>query len=284
MTFSQKSFKREVVFLVDNGSLRPAVTLGLRRVAWRLSRETGAEVLPVSVLHSDKLPATELEGAPAMVFRGAIKRLLAEGVRHFRVLPFFFGPSRALTDFLPEVFEREAASCPDARLKIAPPLGGDPAAPDPRLAEALADRMRQVREAEGLDDTPVVLVDHGSPVRAVAELRDRVGEQLGALLPGCRVTVSSMERRPEPEYDFNEPLLEHLLGSPGFDAGSLVVVPMFLLEGRHAGPDGDIAQMCQNAEAKCPGLTIHQCALLGEHPLILAILKDRLKQGSGPAA
>ena len=88
-----------------------------------------------------------------------------------------------------------------------------------------------------------------------------------------------MERRPEPAYDFNEPLLQNLLvDETVFPAGEVVVAQLFLSPGRHAGADGDVAQICREAEEERPGLKTFLTNPLGDHPLVLEILKERLRE------
>lgn len=270
-----------VWLLVDNGSLHAASTLALRRVAAQLSQRLGEPVHPVSVLHSGKVSAGELEGRCAETLVGALRRRLRLGVRGFRVLPFFIGPSRALTQYLPDKFEasrRENSGWEAATLAIAPPLcdlDGSPG--DTRLAEALRDRVAETVRARGWACPAVALTDHGSPEPAVTQTRDHLGVQLEALLGrGCRAfTVASMERRAGPEYDFNEPLLERALRTPAFAEGPVVVAQLFLSPGRHAGRGGDIAQIATLAEAQHAALRVAPTPTLGEHPLVLDILTER---------
>jgi hypothetical protein len=85
-----------------------------------------------------------------------------------------------------------------------------------------------------------------------------------------------MERREGAAYDFCEPLLERLLRSPGWNGGEVVVAMQFLLPGRHAGPDGDVAEICRAAEAVSGGaLRTTMTGLVAEHPLLVDILADR---------
>jgi sirohydrochlorin ferrochelatase len=86
-----------------------------------------------------------------------------------------------------------------------------------------------------------------------------------------------MERRAGGEFDFNEPLLERALSGIAGDAGpgDVVILPLFFSPGRHAGPGGDIAVICEAARERHPGLRIHRTALVGEHPLLVEILADR---------
>ncbi|MEZ5303256.1 MAG: hypothetical protein R3F11_21835 [Verrucomicrobiales bacterium] len=76
------------------------------------------------------------------------------------------------------------------------------------------------------------LVDHGTPQAPVNAIRDHLAAQMKALLGGKYPHLSpcSMERRDGPEYDFNEPLLESLLGSDGF-GGEVVVSMLFISPG-----------------------------------------------------
>jgi sirohydrochlorin ferrochelatase len=124
----------------------------------------------------------------------------------------------------------------------------------------------------------VVVVDHGSPQRGVADVRNHVAQQLTVELGTAarRVLAASMERRPGPEYDFNDPLLENALRNPLCADGDVVVAMMFLSPGRHAGQGGDVVQICRKAEKSSPGLRVLMTPLVGDHPLIVEILADRL--------
>lgn len=87
-----------------------------------------------------------------------------------------------------------------------------------------------------------------------------------------------MERRPGAEYDFNEPLLETLLGAEGF-TGDVVLALLLMSPGGHAGRGGDIDAICQRAEEAHPGLNIHRADLLSEHPAMIELLATRYRQG-----
>ena len=57
---------------------------------------------------------------------------------------------------------------------------------------------------------------------------------------------------------------------------SLLIAMFFLLPGRHAGPDGDVAEIAAEL-LQSQGLeSIARTELMGTHPLILEILNDRL--------
>ncbi len=265
------------ILLVDNGSLEPAATLGLRELARRLAQRLGRDVWPVSLQHAHKVPAAQLGGEPAVIVEDFLRAQLAAGETDFVVLPVFFGPSRAISGYLPGVLAKLRTTDPRLRVRVAPVLHR---AGETALAEMLADRVRDVLTADFARGEPVrvAMVDHGSPVREVAAVRDEVAGQLAGALGEVVVAVApcSMERRPGAEYDFNEPLLENLLGRAPFNAGPVIVAQLFLQPGRHAGDEGDIAQICRAAEAKSPPLRLVRTAPLATHPRLVALLAQRI--------
>jgi hypothetical protein len=124
----------------------------------------------------------------------------------------------------------------------------------------------------------VYLCDHGSPIREVTRCRDffavSLRNQLG--LKDDELFACSMERRDGPEYDFNEPLLEGALQQAKGDA---VILMLFLLPGRHAGSDGDVATIAKEHAADCLGWKLSP--LLGTHPALPALLVQRHLKSSG---
>lgn len=266
------------IFLVDNGSLKPAAVFNLRRVAAMLGERIGAPVIPASLLHANKIPAAELDGEPALTLGPAAERSAAEGAREIVVIPFFFGASRALTDYLPQRMTELQARFPDVVVRVAMPLVDERGDNDLRLADILADNVREVLP-EGAP-ARVALVDHGSPIFEVTAVRNRLAGQLGALLgerAAC-VAPASMERREGDAYRFNEPLLENLLESVEFRDATVVVALLFLSPGRHAGDGGDIAEICREARTRHPRLRVITTRLVGEHDGIVDILATRFRQ------
>ena len=266
------------VFLVDNGSLRPGSTLNLRRIAAALSERTGMPVEAASLLHSNKVPAEDLDGEAARTLGPAATRRADEGSREIVILPFFFGPSRALTGYLPERMATLQERHPEVHVRVATPLVDLFGPVDLRLARILRDGVLETMT--GSSPPAVALVDHGSPIPEVTAVRNVLAGQLAALLEGKadRVTAASMERREGDAYRFNDPLLENLLDQPGFNQGEVVVSMLFLSPGRHAGAEGDVAGICGEAEERNPGLKTAMTPLAGEHPGILEILEERLQQ------
>lgn len=262
-----------LTLLVDNGSLAPAATLRLREIACGVAQKIGQRVEAVSLLHSSAVPAEKLGGVAAEIVEPALLRRLEQGQNEFVVLPLFFGPSRALTGYLPERIAHLRKKFPSLCVQLAPALFD---VRDDRLAKILAEQVRATARALKSDSLRVALVDHGSPAREVVAVRDQLAKLLQAQLgANTMVAASSMERRPGPEYAFGDPLLEDLLQRPDWSSGDVIVAMQFLLPGKHAGPDGDVAAICARAQERRTGLRLYQTALVGEHPLLSGILADR---------
>ncbi|CAM2849364.1 sirohydrochlorin chelatase [Rariglobus hedericola] len=274
------SSSRTAWFLFDNGSVRADSTLSLRRVAVTLAERTGLPVQAVSLLHSSKVPAESLDGEPARLLEPALMEHFAtfpdgEAV----LLPLFFGPSAALTEYVPSRLASVRARFPRARLRMAPWLV-NPEDGDCRLAGMLANQVRATAKLRGWNRPNVVLVDHGSPQAAVAAVRNHLGEQVRREL-GAEVvalSVASMERREGDAYAFNEPLLATALRTPPFNQGDVIVALQFLSPGRHAGPGGDIAEICAAAEAENAGLHTQMTQPIAGESGLIDLLAERLSQ------
>ncbi len=273
------------ITLTDNGSLRPEATLSLRRLATALGVAAGETVHPVSLLHSNRIDAAKLEDRPADTFeKFAIARRESEGTDSFLVVPLFFGPSAAIAEYLPQRVDamREEQAWPELSVQVAPCLVPTLDAADTRVAQMLADGVEKTLAEKQLSSSAsVALVDHGTPRRTVTDVRNFLAQQLADLLGDKVQTVRpcSMERRDRPEYDYNEPLLERLLGQEGFQH-DVIVSMLFLQPGRHAGAGGDVAEICADAEtAHAPTLRTHMTGLVGTHPDLIALLAERLEEG-----
>ncbi len=268
-----------VALLVDNGSRRAAATLGLRSIAERLAEACGQPVHPVSLQHADKIPPAELGGQPAQVLPAFLRKQLAAGRREFVVVPLFFGRSRALTSFIPEqvaLLEREFGRFELRQADVLSPMPQG----EPRLAEILADQVARCSRQMDAQPDCVVVVDHGSPLPDVTAVRAKVTMALRErLAEGILLSQAVMERRQGPEYDFNGQLLGDLLDACAAKkpAAVIVLAMMFISPGRHAGPGGDIDQICRDAMDRNPGLRVGVSDLVGEHPLLIEILNQRLQ-------
>jgi len=266
--------------LVDNGSYRPQSTLSLRRIAAGVSKEVDHHIHPVSLLHSTKAKAEDLNGIPAEIFEPFLKKKRSEGVNSFMVLPLFFGHSAAIYEYIPQRFMEMQKDWPELEVRCAPCMVDLTKPDDTLVAKVLADLVRKKRDEEGLTNPAVALVDHGTPRKFVNDVRNFLGSQLQELLTDDfgAVEVCSMERREEEEYAFNEPLLENLLGSPGFEK-EVILSMLFISPGRHAGPGGDIAEICEEAEKKKPGVKTLMSDLFATHDDVVPLLAKRFRQG-----
>lgn len=262
--------------LTDNGSLEPAAALALRALAAKVSSRIGEPVHPVSLLHSSTIPADRLDGVAAEILEPFLARRLAEGEASFKIVPLFFGPSLALTDYLPKRLDALAEKFPDLDVGLAAPLCDDLAGE--RLISWILERavVKVLPDDERIRPA-VILVDHGSPVPAVTEVRDRLADELslrlGAKVTG--VTAASMERREGAEYDFNEPLLATALRRLAADHSEIIVAMQFLLPGRHAGPGGDIAGIIDAFVAEHPGIRVSMTGLVAEDEALVDLLVSR---------
>ncbi len=256
------------ILLVDNGSLQPAAPLQLRLLSAEVGRLLNQTVYPVSVLHSHKIDPALLDGQPAVIFEQAVRQAKADGINELIVLPLFIGPSLAITEYLPKVFAE--ANAGKIKLSIREPLFG------PALISMLIDNLKSAGWSKG--SGTVYLCDHGSPIREVTRCRDffalSLRNQLG--LNEDELIACSMERRDGPEYDFNKPLLEDALQQA---KGEAIILMLFLLPGRHAGGDGDVATIAK--EHAPEGLRWKLSPLLGTHPALPALLVQRHLNSSG---
>ncbi|MFC4992861.1 sirohydrochlorin chelatase [Rubritalea tangerina] len=273
--------KREGIILLDNGSLRAGATLQLRQLAAALGSCLGQEVHPVSLLHSSKVAAEELGGEKAMTLVPFMRAQRELGVSRFIIVPLFFGPSGALVDYLPKrVKDLHDEGWAELEVEVAASLVH---AGDRRVAKIMAELVRERIAEKGWVRPAVAMCDHGTPVREVNAVREIVAEQLSEELGDVVkvVRACSMERREGAEYDFNEPLLEKLLGQEGFD-GQVVVSMLFAGPGRHAGAGGDVAMICDSARERCEGLETVMSDLVGRKVEALAeVLADRYREHIG---
>ena len=258
------------IILVDNGSYEPTATMALRGLALEVGKLIGKTVHPVSTMHSTKIDPALLGGIPAVIFEGAVQQAKADGIDELVVLPLFIGPSRAITEYLPKVFAD--AQPGKMKLLIREPIFGDAGA---ELTTMLVDNLKSTGWTKG--SGTVLLCDHGSPIREVTvcrnslatQLRNQLGLEDGELI-GC-----SMERREGPEYAFNEPLLQDALHLTKLK-GNTVILMLFLLPGRHAGTDGDVATIAK--EHAPADIRWKISPLLGTHPLLPQVLAARFAE------
>ncbi|HEX2855848.1 MAG TPA: CbiX/SirB N-terminal domain-containing protein [Opitutaceae bacterium] len=263
-----------IIALIDNGSLEPAAQLNLRAVATALSDRVGLRVEAVSWKHSDRVPADALGGISAWTLAPFVRAQVARGERDFVFVPFFISAQGAIGSALRgdlEKLQREAAVATPFEFIFTPGLAAQGA-----IAGIVAERVRETIALRGLHRPSIVVVDHGGPSAASAALRDSLADEARTLL-GVEIgplAAASMEGS-------HGPLLAEQVGAAQFARGDVVVAPLFLSPGRHAGDDGDVQRICRAAEAQLPSLRCHVTGLVGTHsraiePLVLA-LRETLK-------
>lgn len=266
-----------VYLLVDNGSKKPEATLSLRELAAKLSKQTGKTFHAVSLQHADAINPSDINDIPAITFTPFLQQQLNKGEREFIILPLFFGDSRALTSFIPAQVAELEKEFGLFNIKVADaiyPLEEG----EPRLAEIAYSHIQLTLSKENMTAKNVVLVDHGSPIPQITDVRKNVAIQLQSLL-GTDITLGQavMERREGHEYDFNGELLEDwLIAQAQAGVTEIIVAMLFFLPGRHAGKCGDIEEICHSVIAKFPKLKVAITPLISEHGMLLLILEDRL--------
>lgn len=264
-----------VYLLVDNGSKQPDATLYLRRLAADLSRHTGKTIHPVSLQHADAIAVDKLGGTPAQVFPDFLKAQLLQGEHEFIVVPLFFGLSKAITAFIPDEVAKLAAEHSELSVKVAPVTYPLPEG-EQRLARIVFDHIQQAQQ-QNIAQSRIVLVDHGSPTPKITEVRKSIARVLEADY-GLKLDQAVMERREGKKYDFNGDLLATWLRHQAEQGATSVIIAMlFFLPGRHAGPNGDVEEICHSVVADYPHLRFTITSLISEHPLLLDVLKDRLE-------
>jgi sirohydrochlorin ferrochelatase len=263
-----------IVALIDNGSLEPAATRNLRSVAAAISERTGIAVRAVSWKHSDRISPELLDGTPAWTLSAFVRAMFALGQREFVFVPFFISAQGAIGSALRSDLEKlQADLAEQGRLEF---NFTDGLAGRGSLPSIIADRIRAAIAAQRLRVPPVVVVDHGGPSLASANLRNQlaaaVREQLGREVGP--LAAASMEGA-------HPPLLADQLRAAPFAGREVVVAPLFLSPGRHAGPDGDIAHICAEAGREANTRTV-VTELIGTHPAavdaLAGALRDALSQ------
>ena len=255
------------IILVDNGSLEAESTLQCRRLAHEVSKLINQEVKAVSVLHSHKIDPARLQNIPAKIFAEEVKEVSQSDISQLIVLPLFIGPSRAITEYIPEQFQIHARR--NLQLKIAPTLYGA----DGRLRKILIDQLFETGWQSSAGT--VYLCDHGSPAPEVTAVRDALAREIREelRLSPSQLIACSMERREGPEYAFNEPLLESVLPQA---QGKATILMQFLLPGRHAGLGGDVEEICKKFAP--PNLKWKRSKLISGHPALATLIAQRYRE------
>lgn len=267
-------------FLVDNGSLRPEPTLLLRKVACELGGLLGVPVHPVSLLHSSKVDANLLEGMSAQLLEPMLRQFLKfPDDQNVLVIPQFFGPSRALTEYLPKRLDPLRKERRDVEIREANCLLNLKDNSTEVMAEILMERVQEVLEKSFNECLlpQVILVDHGSAQQGVNEVRKAVAVHLKEMLAGRvhNLAECSMER-PDGVEISNNPLLSEVLSNLSPEH-PVVLAMMFFGEGKHASRGGDVERICQESGVK----NWDRTDIIGNHPLLIQLLAKRALDAVG---
>lgn len=259
------------IALIDNGSLEPAAQMNLRAVAAALSEKVGMKVEAVSWKHSDRVAPAAIGEVPAWTLAPFVRAQLERGEREFVFVPFFISAQGAIGSALRgdlAKLQREADATGGFEFAVTGGLASRGA-----LAGIIAERVRETIAARGLSQPAVIIADHGGPSANSAALRDSLAAEVRTLLgaESGPLAAASMEGA-------HGPLLDDQLAAPGFAQGDVVVALLFLSPGRHAGADGDVAQICHAAEARTPELRCHLSGLVGTHPRVIEPLAFALRE------
>lgn len=268
-----------VILLVDNGSVRANATQQLRQLAKKLSDKTQQLIHPVSLQHANKIPVEQINGTPARIFAEFMAEKLSEGEREFILLPLFFGKSKALSSFIPDNSELLKEKFGDFSLHIAEVIYPLPKG-EALLSEIIIEHITNTAKKHKLPLKNIALVDHGSPIPRVTEVRKHIAQTVQHKLPDdATLEQAVMERREGKEYDFNGDLLKDwLIKKAESGETSAIVALLFFLAGRHAGEGGDIAEICEEVMNQYPDFKIFITPLISEHDSLLSILHSRLNQ------
>lgn len=268
------------IALIDNGSLEPAAHRNLRTVAAELSRRAGIEVHAVSWKHSDRIAPEILDGERAWTLRRFVEAQFARGEHEFVFVPFFISAQGAIGSALRNDLAQLQGTVGAFEVAFTEGLAARGAIPT-----IVAQRICETIAEHGLQRPAVIVVDHGGPSATSAALRDSLAHEIEALI---RADIRVL-RSASMEGDHG-PLLADLFTTPDFMRGDVVIAPLFLAPGRHAGPSGDLAQIAQTAQLRLAGvgaapvadLRCHFAGLVGTHPLAIDALTQALRTTLSP--
>lgn len=276
MTRQMEKLTSQNFFLVDNGSLRPESILYIRDIAEDLNKSTGVSIIPSGIMHSHKVDASKLNGIPSLSMDFLFTERNGNEFDSLAIIPLFFGPSLAITDWLQKKLEEWQSLVKNREFVVADCLYRHG---DERIAEALTEYVVSFISKKDKSKPFVILVDHGTPLPSVNLVREQLGQimlkKLDGLISGF--STACMERRLDSQYDFNDPLLEQLLiDVQNHGHEKVILAQLFLAPGRHAGTNGDIVEICEPFVRN--GLDISRTPVLGKHPLVQKVLSERIQE------
>jgi hypothetical protein len=276
------------VVLVDNGSIRDHALLFTRKLARDLERRSGLRVIAASLAHSDRIPPEKLNGEPAWLLGSLLDTLAEQDTGAVVVLPLLMTRWGAIYNKVADVAKEAVSRHPGMQVVVGGGLVEPPDAGPRSIPWQLASAMQRSMDEAGVSHAEWIVVDHGSPVPEVAQVRDWVARQVAAMLPegrAARVVAASMERREGPEYAFADPLLDVALRA-AVERGvqEVWVAKLFLQPGRHSGRAGDVEQIVARVCKDHPQLKVHMPRQVFHQKHLTHVLHDRLQQAVGALA
>ena len=132
----------------------------LRKIASKLSDSLNVKVNPVSLLHSTKASSEKLNDKCRNT--EPYNKTMRTRCWFLYILPFFFGQSGALKDYLPERIN-EIKKWANVSVKLAPTLVNMEDKEDFSVSYIIAEFVEDKILSEKLVNPYVTLVDHGTP-------------------------------------------------------------------------------------------------------------------------
>ncbi|MBI5770556.1 MAG: hypothetical protein HZA93_22455, partial [Verrucomicrobia bacterium] len=224
-----------------------------------------------------------------------LRAQLARGENEFLFVPFFISAQGAIGSALRGELEKLQQQLGGFSFVFTTGLAASGA-----LGHIVAARVRETIASKTLQRPAVIVVDHGGPSAASAALRDAVAKEAGrSLLAGdfrgtglltresghgsgdpCHSRSLACKQAPTligsiaaaSLEGVHPPLLADELARSEYAGRDVVIALLFLAPGRHAGANGDVAQICRASPARC-----HLTALVGDHPATTEVLAQALR-------
>uniref|UniRef100_M4C6S8 NAD-dependent epimerase/dehydratase domain-containing protein n=1 Tax=Hyaloperonospora arabidopsidis (strain Emoy2) TaxID=559515 RepID=M4C6S8_HYAAE len=174
---------KQLVVLVNFGSLQAEAYLDLRQIGFQLSRLICQPVVPCSFHFSNRIDSGKLHDLEAKTFDMVLSDHLAcrgQKASDIVILPLFFGKSCTLTESLPETIERVwavAVPVPSVPLtiRVGTCLVDQEDANDDRIAQILMERIQAVVDLNTVSgDVSILVVDNDTPNQDVQKAREIV--------------------------------------------------------------------------------------------------------------
>jgi sirohydrochlorin ferrochelatase len=242
--------------LVGHGSLRKASGAAMIRLA-ALARETGLSPIATAGFLNFSKPT----------FADAVARCVRKGATDLLVQPYFLIPGYYVSEALPKLVAEAQRRHPTLMIRVAEAFGYHPA-----LVDLVQDRvMKATSHPAG---AALLLMAHGTPTPEANAPIEAVAQTLRKQGSYAEVVLSYME--------INKPSIpEAIQRLTEQNYTRIIAVPYFLQLGGHVAED--LPREIDEARAKHPQAQIMLTDYLSYDPLILNVIKDRVKPLMQPA-